>query len=174
VPVSEDHPWHEEVTLKTNQRHSLSDAPLVDVVVTTRCAVSRMAPLRLVEVGEIGPEEAMALFRKLAQLRCEGPGVDGEVCRIVDELGFLDLAIALAGSHVGATPRLRSNVQLYLSEYHAQRRMLLDARTKKYVHRYGESVPRHLRMALWPDSPPRPRKYLLTLRAPRAQLTLYT
>ena len=119
----------------------LPDAPLVDVVITTRCAqAARMTDLEVVEVGEMGPEEAVALFRKHAQLRCEGPGVDDEVSRIVNELGFLALAIALAGSYVGAMPQLRSNLHLYLPEYHAQRRTLLDNKPKKHIHRYGESV----------------------------------
>ena len=119
----------------------LPDAPLVDVVITTRCArAARMTDLEVVEVGEMGPEEAVALFRKHAQLRCEGPGVDDEVSRIVNELGFLALAIALAGSYVGAMPQLRSNLHLYLPEYHAQRRTLLDNKPKKHIHCYGESV----------------------------------
>jgi tetratricopeptide (TPR) repeat protein len=117
------------------------DAPLVDVVITTRCAqAARMTDLEVVEVGEMGSEEAVALFRKHAQLRCEGPGVDDEVSRIVNELGFLALAIALAGSYVGAMPQLRSNLHLYLPEYRAQRRRLLDNKPKKHIHRYGESV----------------------------------
>jgi hypothetical protein len=119
----------------------LPDASLVDIVITTRCArAARITDLEVVEVGEMGPEEAVALFHKHAQLRCEGSDVDGEVSRIADELGFLALAIALAGSYVGAMPRLRSNVYLYLPEYRAQRRTLLDVKAKKYIPRYGESV----------------------------------
>jgi hypothetical protein len=119
----------------------LPDAPLVDVIITTRCSqVARMTDMEMVEVGEMGPEEVAALFRKHARLRCEGPDVDDQVSLIVNELGFLALAISLAGSYVGAMPQLRSNLHLYLPEYRVQRRTLLDNKAKKHVHRYGESV----------------------------------
>ena len=60
---------------------------------------------------------------------------------IVQELGYLVLAITLAGSFIVATPRLRSDIRLYLREYRERRKQLLGMKAKKLIHRYGESVP---------------------------------
>jgi tetratricopeptide (TPR) repeat protein len=58
----------------------------------------------------------------------------------MEELGFLALTISLAGSYVSVTPRLRSNIRLYLPEYRERRKQLLAQKPKRLVHRYGESV----------------------------------
>jgi len=46
----------------------------------------------------------------------------------------------LARSYVAATPRLSSNVRLYLREYREHRGRLLSRKAIQNIHRYGESV----------------------------------
>jgi hypothetical protein len=53
-------------------------------------------------MGKIGLEEAAILFRKYARLRYEESNMDDEVSRIINKLGFLILAIILAGSYIRA------------------------------------------------------------------------
>jgi tetratricopeptide (TPR) repeat protein len=119
----------------------LPDAPSVDIIITTRSARAReMTELEAVEVGEMEKSEAADLFYRCSQLQSTKPGVAEEVSTITEELGKLALAITLAGSYVAVTPRLRSDVRLYLPEYRARRRELLSVKAKKQIHRYGESV----------------------------------
>jgi hypothetical protein len=66
--------------------------------------------------------------------------VNKEVLQIISEPGKLALAITLAGSYIAATPRLRSDIHLYLSEYHKRRKHLLSTKASKQIHRYGESI----------------------------------
>src|SRR5271156_3653968 len=92
----------------------LPDAPTVDVVITTRYArTAEMTTIGAVEVGEMEATEAVEMFRKCAKLQSPGVDMKTEVLQIVAELGKL----ALAGSYVAATPRLRSDIRLYLPEY---------------------------------------------------------
>ena len=119
----------------------LPDAPSVDIIITTRSARAReMTELEAVEVGEMEKSEAADLFYRCSQLQSTRPGVAEEVSTITEELGKLALAITLAGSYVAVTPRLRSDVRLYLPEYRARRKELLSVKAKKQIHRYGESV----------------------------------
>ena len=123
-----------------NLEFYLPDAPTVDVIITTRYAgAAEMTMLTPVEVGEMETTESAELFLKCAKLKSQ-PGVDEEVLQIVTELGRLALAITLAGSYVAATPRLRSDIRLYLPEYRERRKQLLSVKAKKLIHRYGESV----------------------------------
>jgi tetratricopeptide (TPR) repeat protein len=119
----------------------LPDAPSVDIIITTRSAQAKgMTELEAVEVGEMEESEAANLFYKCSQLQAARPAIAEEVSVITEELGKLALAITLAGSYVAATPRLRSDVRLYLPEYRARRKELLSVKPKKQIHRYGESV----------------------------------
>jgi len=118
----------------------LPDAPTVDIIITTRHArAAEMTTLEVIEVGEMEATEAVELFQKCARLK-SGPDVNSEVLRIVTELGKLALAITLAGSYVAATPRLKSDIHLYLPEYRQRRKHLLGTKANKLIHRYGESV----------------------------------
>jgi tetratricopeptide (TPR) repeat protein len=119
----------------------LPDAPSVDIIITTRSARAReMTELEAVEVGEMEKSEAADLFYRCSQLQSTKSGVAEEVSTITEELGKLALAITLAGSYVAVTPRLRSDVRLYLPEYRARRKELLSVKAKKQIHQYGESV----------------------------------
>jgi hypothetical protein len=60
--------------------------------------------------------------------------VEKEIMLIVEELGYLALAVTLAGSYVAATPRLRSDIRSYLPEYRERRKQLpgMKARRKRF------------------------------------------
>jgi tetratricopeptide (TPR) repeat protein len=124
-----------------NLEYFLPDAPLVDAVVTTRSSRAReMSSLEAVEVAEMEASEATELFRKCAKLNHTTAEIMDEVFKIVKELGYLALAITLAGSYVAATPRLSLDLRQYLPEYGERRKQLLNIKVTKHVHRYGESV----------------------------------
>jgi tetratricopeptide (TPR) repeat protein len=124
-----------------NLEFYLPDVLTVDVIITTRyIGAAEIATLAPVEVGEMETTELAELFRKCAKLKSLQPWVDAEVLQIVAELGKLALAITLAGSYVAATPRLRSDIRLYLLEYRERRKQLLSMKAKKLIHRNGESV----------------------------------
>jgi tetratricopeptide (TPR) repeat protein len=114
----------------------LPDAASVDNIITTRSSRAQdMSTLEAVEVGEMEADEAAALFCKYAKLNHEA-----EVLKIVKELGYLALAITLAGSYVATTPHLSSNLRQYLREYRERRQQLLALKATKLVHQYGQSV----------------------------------
>jgi tetratricopeptide (TPR) repeat protein len=119
----------------------LPDAPLVDIIITTWSArAMEMTELEAVKVGEMEKSEAVDLFYMCSRLQSKEPGDAEEVSTITEELGKLALAITLAGSYVAVTPRLRSNIRLFLPEYRTRRKKLLSMRAKKLIHQYGGSV----------------------------------
>ena len=110
-------------------------------IFTSRSSIAKdMTNLEAVEVGEMTPMEAAELFKKSAKLNHMGQDIEKEVASIIQELGYLALAITLAGSYVAATPRLRSDIRQYLSDYRTQRKRLLSRKPTRYIHQYGESV----------------------------------
>ena len=119
----------------------MPDAPGVHIVITSRSSTAKeMTTLDAVEVAEMEPSEAAELLRRYAKLTEEGSDVIREVNGIVGELGYLALAITLAGSYVSVTPRLSSDIRGYLPEYRQRRKELLQRRAKRHIHQYGESV----------------------------------
>ena len=100
----------------------MPDAPGVHVVITSRSSTAKeITTLDAVEVAEMEPSEARELFRRYAKLTEEGLDMTREVDEIVRELGYLALAITLAGSYVSVTPRLSSDIGRYLPEYRQRR-----------------------------------------------------
>jgi hypothetical protein len=119
----------------------LPDAPCVDVIIMTRSSrAQEMTALEVVKVADMKSAEAAELFRTSVKLGQTGLEVEKEIMLIVQELGYLALAITLAGSYVAATPRLRSDIHSYLPEYRERRKQLLGMKARKLIHRYGESV----------------------------------
>jgi tetratricopeptide (TPR) repeat protein len=121
-------------------RHFLPDAPSVNVIITTRSAIAtEMTELEEVNVAEMEPSEAAELFIRCAKLKTNSQaGIEVEI--IVKELGYLALAITLAGSYVSMTPRLSSDLKEFLPEYRQRRKALLGQKPKRLIHQYGESV----------------------------------
>lgn len=80
------------------------DMPGVDVVITSRSSTAReITQLEAVEVREMDPSEATVLFQWAAKMTKAGPEETREINKIVEELGHLALAIALAGSYILVT-----------------------------------------------------------------------
>jgi hypothetical protein len=86
------------------------------------------------------PSEAAELLTRCAKLESPSQEVKMEVESIVKELGYLALAINLAGSYISATPRLSSDIRQYLPEYRERRKELLAEKPKRFIHYYRESV----------------------------------
>lgn len=119
----------------------LPDDPSVHVLVTTRDrSAQEITDLSVVEVQEMTSKEAATLFQKQAKILNAIPSQEEHIGAIVHELGYLALAIILAGSYVAATPRLHRDVTSYLPEYQQRQRELLAQRPSWLVHQYGESV----------------------------------
>jgi tetratricopeptide (TPR) repeat protein len=121
-------------------RYFLPDAASVTVIITTRSAITtEMTELEEVNVAEMEPSEAAELFIRCAKLTNDSQA-GTEVELIVKELGYLALAITLAGSYVSLTPRLSSDLKQFLPEYCQRRKALLSQKPKRLTHQYGESV----------------------------------
>ncbi|KAB8356490.1 hypothetical protein FH972_024073 [Carpinus fangiana] len=91
-----------------------------------------------IKVGKIEEPKAIDLFKKYVKLKNDKQEV--EVKLIVKELGYLALAVTLAGFYISQTPDLTLDLRNYLPRYRRQRKHLLDQRPRKVVHQYGESV----------------------------------
>ncbi|KAI9686760.1 MAG: Kinesin light chain 3 [Bathelium mastoideum] len=118
----------------------IPDMSSLHVVITTRSRVAKdMTQLGGVEVGDMDERQAVNLFCKCSELHDDDGNIK-EVKSIVKELGYLALAITLAGTYVGTTRHLQSNIKGYLPEYRQRRRELLKRRPETLIHQYSESV----------------------------------
>ncbi|CEJ93674.1 hypothetical protein VHEMI09249 [[Torrubiella] hemipterigena] len=115
------------------------------VIVTSRSTIARdLSTFEGVEVCELEDMQARELFYKCSGLDGLASKWAEEIGRIVRELGYLALAITLAGSYVSHKPRLTSHLYEYLDEYRKQRKRVLEMKPTKVVHHYDHSV-----MATW-------------------------
>ena len=93
-------------------RYFLADDPFVDVIVTTRnTGVKNICSLNRIEVAEMTPEEATTLFLNEAEMKAVTSEQRAEEASIVQEVGYLALAVSLAGAYVAATPRLTADLK---------------------------------------------------------------
>jgi tetratricopeptide (TPR) repeat protein len=116
----------------------IPDVRGVHIIITSRSITARdITNLETVEVGEMTPVEAAELLKKSAKLNHVGQDIEKEVASIIEELGYLALAITLAGSYVAAT---HSDIRKYLGIYRTQRKRLLSRKPTRHNHQYGESV----------------------------------
>ncbi|RMZ84471.1 hypothetical protein DV738_g741, partial [Chaetothyriales sp. CBS 135597] len=123
-------------------RHFIPDVDSLHVIVTSRSSTAKdMMPQEGVEVREMEETQAMQLFDHYAKLRNrhDNPEVEAEVKAIIKELGYLALAVTLAGTYVGRNPWFCKDIKGYLPEYRKRRRELLERRPQA-MHQYGESV----------------------------------
>ncbi|KAF1828162.1 hypothetical protein BDW02DRAFT_271760 [Decorospora gaudefroyi] len=121
-------------------QHFIPDAPSVDVVITTRSSSAEgLTSLEVVKVAEMEAAEATTLFKKCSKIDCKGDD-EATINEIVDELGYLALAVCLSGTYISNTPRLKLNLRKYLDEYRTRRKEILARKPNRLVHQYGESV----------------------------------
>lgn len=79
----------------------MPDAPGVHIIITSRSSTAKeMTMLEAVEVADMESSEAAELFQRCAKIQEKGQDVEVEVGRIVKELGFMALAVTLAGSYL--------------------------------------------------------------------------
>ncbi|KAJ6195117.1 P-loop containing nucleoside triphosphate hydrolase protein [Bipolaris maydis] len=122
-------------------KHFIPSTASLDVIITTRNSRAKdMTRLEGVEVGKMEAGQAVELFRNYAHLPRFDATVRDEVMHIVKKLGCLALAVTLAATYVGLTPRLRSNIKAYLPEYQQRRQELLQHKPESLVHQYNKSV----------------------------------
>ncbi|MBA7490595.1 hypothetical protein ES702_01133 [subsurface metagenome] len=116
----------------------LPDALNLDIIVTTRSSRARcMSSYDSVEVEKMSKTEAKLLFLRNANMLHKCEEADREASKIVEELGCLALAVALAGSYVSET---KIEVQQYLPRYRADRTRMLALKPRKLEHQYTEGV----------------------------------
>jgi hypothetical protein len=99
-----------------------------------------MTRLEGVQMCEMEAGQAAELFQKYARISRRDVTIEDEVLCIVKELGCLALAVTLAATYVGSTPRLQSDIKAYLLKYRQRRRELLRRKPESLVHQYSESV----------------------------------
>jgi tetratricopeptide (TPR) repeat protein len=123
-------------------KHFIPDVASLHVIITSRSRTAKdMTRLDGVHVGEMEEAEATELFYQYAQLRRNNQEAEHkEVKAIIKELGYLALAVTLAGTYVGQSPRLQSDIKAYLPEYRSRRRELLKRNPEQLIHQYSESV----------------------------------
>jgi tetratricopeptide (TPR) repeat protein len=122
-------------------KHFIPDVASLHVVVTSRSSTAKdMTRLEGVQVGEMKEAQAAELFYRSSRLQRDDQGVKDEIKAIVKELGYLALAVTLAATYVGRTPRLQSNIKAYLPEYRRRRHELLSRKPESLIHQYSESV----------------------------------
>jgi tetratricopeptide (TPR) repeat protein len=122
-------------------KHFIPSTATLDVIITSRSGTAKdMTRLEGVQVGEMEAGQAAELFQKYARLSHHDATTGDEVLCIVKELGCLALAVTLAATYVGSTPRLQGNIKAYLPEYRQRRRELLRRKPVSLVHQYSESV----------------------------------
>ncbi|KAL9132072.1 MAG: hypothetical protein Q9175_006610 [Cornicularia normoerica] len=113
-------------------QYFMPDAPDVYIMITSRSATAREITRReAVKVADMESSEAVELFQRCVKMQDPGPDVTMEVGRIVQELGYLALAITLAGSYVSVTPRFSADIRRYLPEYRQRRTELLRRRLQQ-------------------------------------------
>jgi tetratricopeptide (TPR) repeat protein len=111
------------------------------VIITSRSRTALgLSSFEGVRIAELDPPQATELFRKSAKLAQDRPGTDSQVEAIVEELGYLALAVSLAGTYISQTPQLSADLDEYLTEYRQRRHQLLAQTPSALVHQYGESV----------------------------------
>ncbi|KAH7184072.1 hypothetical protein DER44DRAFT_754612 [Fusarium oxysporum] len=118
-----------------------------DFVAFRSSIAKSMSTFEGVSVEELEESQSVELFLTCAEIQPARENVVAETKLIVHELGYLALAVSMAGKYVSQTPRLSSNLSAYLDEFRNRRRDLLSETPDKLVARYRHSV-----MTVWETS----------------------
>lgn len=122
--------------------------PLTDgtghTLITTRNSDSEGIPAEGIEVSELDKEDSVQFLLHRSKLRdTTSPEVQREAQRIVDELGYLPLALEQAATYI----RQSQNIEEFWEAYQESRQELLDWRPKGN-HPYKFTVATTWRMSL--------------------------
>ncbi|RDW68235.1 hypothetical protein BP5796_08892 [Coleophoma crateriformis] len=121
-------------------------SPNVQVIITSRSSIAKkLSTFEGVSVRELEGPQAEELFFKCSEIkRSESAtteqNVVNQVKLIVKELGYLALAVTLAGSYISQTPRLSADLHAYLEEYRVRRHKILSEPPNELINQYKESV----------------------------------
>ena len=84
--------------------HYMPGSPHVHVIVTSRNSTARdLSTFKGIHVRELEEPQATELFAKCARIP-DIEGVEDDIKRIVEELGYLALAVTLAGAYISQAP----------------------------------------------------------------------
>ncbi|KXJ85088.1 P-loop containing nucleoside triphosphate hydrolase protein, partial [Microdochium bolleyi] len=118
------------------------------VIVTSRIAAAgRLSTFEGLQVRELEGPQAASLFRRCAEIQRADEKTNQEVKEIVRELGYLALAISIAGEYVSQSPTRQADLSKYLVEYRRRRYELLAELPDDVVDKYEYSV-----MTVWETS----------------------
>ncbi|KAH7230968.1 hypothetical protein BKA59DRAFT_321505 [Fusarium tricinctum] len=118
------------------------------IIITSRSSIAKsMSTFEGVSVEELEESQSVDLFLTCAGIQPAREGVVAETKLIVHELGYLALAVSMAGKYVSQTPRLSSNLSVYLDEFRHRRKDLLSETPDELVAMYHHSV-----MTVWEAS----------------------
>lgn len=107
------------------------------IIITSRSLTARnLSTFEGVDVRELNPNEAVNVFLNCSKITTGGFNTT-DVDALVKELGYLPLAITLAGIYISQTPRLASNLSQFLQEFNEQRDRLLTRKPNKSLHGYS-------------------------------------
>ncbi|KAM0293721.1 hypothetical protein ACHAPM_011521 [Fusarium culmorum] len=123
-------------------------SPNTHIIITSRSSIAKsMSTFEGVSVEELEESQSVELFLACAGIQPAREGVVAETKLIVHELGYLALAVSMAGKYVFQTPRLSSNLSAYLDEFRHRRKDLLSETPDELVAMYHHSV-----MTVWETS----------------------
>ncbi|EXA48836.1 hypothetical protein FOVG_05494 [Fusarium oxysporum f. sp. pisi HDV247] len=123
-------------------------SPNTHVIITSRSSIAKsMSTFGGVSVKELEESQSVELFLACAEIQPEREEVLTVTKLIVHELGYLALAVSMAGKYVSQTPRLSSDLSAYLDEFRNRQRDLLSETPDKLTARYHHSV-----MTVWETS----------------------
>ncbi|EXL66121.1 hypothetical protein FOPG_17688 [Fusarium oxysporum f. sp. conglutinans race 2 54008] len=123
-------------------------SPNTHIIITSRSSIAKsMSTFEGVSVEELEESQSVELFLTCAEIQAARENVVAETKLIVHELGYLALAVSMAGKYVSQTPRLSSDLSAYLEEFHNRRQDLLSETPDKLAARYHHSV-----MTVWETS----------------------
>jgi hypothetical protein len=118
------------------------------IVITSRiAAVGKLSTFEGVQVGQLERPQAAMLLYQCTGLEKRDQKAEVQVNEITHELGYLALAISIAGTYICQTPRLLSDLSRYLEEYRRRRHDVLAKQPDELVDKYGHSV-----MTVWETS----------------------
>ncbi|RDW65049.1 hypothetical protein BP6252_10700 [Coleophoma cylindrospora] len=121
-------------------------SPNVQVIIISRSSIAKkLSTFEGVSVGELEGPQAEELFFKCSEIKRSEIAmteqiVVNQVKLIVKELGYLALAVTLAGSYFSQTPRLSTDLHAYLVEYRIRRHQILSEPPNELINQYKESV----------------------------------
>ncbi|KAH6971486.1 P-loop containing nucleoside triphosphate hydrolase protein [Ilyonectria sp. MPI-CAGE-AT-0026] len=120
----------------------------IHIIITSRASIAKaLSTFEGVPVGDLEESQSVELFLNCAEMQSSQEKVLSQVKEIVHEMGYLALAINIAGKFVSQNPRLRSNLSEYLTDFRRRRHNLLSEKPEELIERYNHSV-----MTVWETS----------------------